>query len=94
MLSLQKKISVYIVEDYLLIRKSLLHILKKDDDLNILGDFESAEDFFYAFDKEPSDIVIMDLGLPGMNGLESTRIIKEKSPSTNVIILTSHNKEE
>ncbi len=94
MLSLQKKISVYIVEDYLLIRKSLLHILKKDDDLNILGDFESAEDFFYAFDKEPSDIVIMDLGLPGMNGLESTRIIKEKSPSTNVIILTSHSKEE
>lgn len=90
----ESKISTYIVEDYLLIRKSLNHVLGKDPDFELLGDFESAEDFFEVFDIHPSDLVIMDLGLPGMNGLEATRLIKEKSPKTKVVILTSHENED
>lgn len=90
----ENKISVYIVEDYLLIRKSLIHILGKDSAFELKGDFECAEEFFEVFNLHPSDLVIMDLGLPGINGLEATRLIKEKSPMTKVVILTSHENED
>lgn len=90
----EKRISVYIVEDYLLNRKSLLHVLSKSADLKVLGAFESAEEFLEAFRKSPSDVVIMDLGLPGMNGLHATKEIKEAFPDTKVIILTSHENED
>lgn len=90
----QKKISVYIVEDYLLIRKSLIHMLKKAEEFDILGDFDNAEDCIEVLEEHPSDVVIMDLGLPGINGLEATQIIKKKNPETKVIILTSHEKRD
>ena len=89
-----KRISVYIVEDYLLIRKSLIHLLNKIENIDVLGDFESAELFFEAFQEKQADIVIMDLGLPGINGLDATMQIKQKYPDTKVIILTSHEKED
>lgn len=85
-----RKISVYLVEDYQLIRKSLKLMINKAPDIEITGDFETAEDFFEAFEQKPSDVVIMDLGLPLMNGLCAAKILKEKSPSTKIIILTSH----
>ena len=94
-MSLEKeKISIYMVEDYLLMRTSMMHIIEQDKDFEILGGYSCAEDFFAAFDGQPSDIVVMDLGLPGMNGIEATRLIKEKSPSTKVVILTSHENED
>ena len=94
-MSLEKeKISIYMVEDYLLMRTSMMHIIEQDKDFKILGGYSCAEDFFAAFDGQPSDIVVMDLGLPGMNGIEATRLIKEKSPSTKVVILTSHENED
>ena len=83
-------ISVYIVEDYLLIRKSLALMINQAEDIETIGDFETAEKFFEAFEKKQSDIVILDLGLPKMNGLSATKILKEKYPNTKVIILTSH----
>ena len=89
-LTQNKKISVYLVEDYQLIRKSIKLMVNKSTDIEIIKDFETAEDFIPVFESNPSDVVIMDLGLPGMNGLCATKIIKEKRPSTKIIILTSH----
>ncbi len=93
-MAINGKISIYIVEDYLLIRKSLIHILGKVADFEVIGDFETAEDFLVKFREKPSDIVIMDLGLPGMNGLQATKELKEIAPETKVIILTSHENED
>lgn len=93
-MAINGKISIYIVEDYLLIRKSLIHLLGKVADFEVIGDFETAEDFLVKFRENPSDIVIMDLGLPGMNGLQATKELKEIAPETKVIILTSHENED
>lgn len=88
------KITIYIVEDYLLIRKSLKHIIGKAEEFDVIGDFETAEEFIDVFKTKPSDVVIMDLGLPKMNGLQATKLIKEMSPETKVIILTSHENDD
>lgn len=65
-------------------------MINQAEDIETIGDFETAEKFFEAFEKKQSDIVILDLGLPKMNGLSATKILKEKYPNTKVIILTSH----
>lgn len=65
-------------------------MINQAEDIETIGDFETAEKFFEAFEKKQSDIVILDLGLPKMNGLSATKILKEKYPNTKIIILTSH----
>lgn len=87
-------ISLYIVEDYLLTRVGLKHTLKKFEDVEVINDFETAEECIEAMKERPSDMVFMDLGLPGMNGVEATKILKRKYPETKIIILTSHEKDE
>lgn len=89
-----EKISISIVEDYLLTRISYRHSLSQAEDFEVVGDYENAEDCIKDMEKRQVDIVLMDLGLPFMNGIEATRIIKERYPQTNVIILTSHESEE
>lgn len=91
-----KKIKIYVVEDYFLVRLSYRHTLGKINDFELAGEFETAEDCLKAMEKDPADIVLMDLGLPApyMNGIEATRILTAKYPNTKVIVLTSHEREE
>jgi len=86
----RKDISVYIVEDYLLTRTTLKKYLSKIDGINVIGDFETAEICLFKMRWDQADVILMDLGLPMMNGLEATKFINEKYPNTKVIILTSH----
>lgn len=91
---MSEKISIYIVEDYMLARITFVQALKQYDDLEIKGAFESGEDCISALEKEQVQIVIMDIGLPYMTGIEATKIIKEKYPNIKVIMLTSHDKQD
>ena len=84
------KISVYIVEDYLLTRVTYKKAFIEYPNINIIGDFETAEDCIEALEKQPVDVILMDLGLPYMTGIEATKIIHRKYPDIKIIILTSH----
>lgn len=88
------KIKLYIIEDYLLTRTTYKHHFTKYNDFEVLGDYETAEEGLEALQKKPADVVLMDLGLPYMNGLEATKIISRKFPNTKVIVLTSHERDE
>lgn len=68
--------------------------LKQFEDVEIKGSFESAEDCLNTLGKEQVQVVIMDIGLPYMTGIEATKIIKNKYPNTKVIMLTSHDKQD
>ena len=86
----KKKISVYIVEDYLLTRITYKKAFKDYEDIDIINDFESAEACIDALEKQQVDVILMDLGLPYMTGIEATKIIHRKYPDIKIIILTSH----
>lgn len=94
--TIQKKqvISVIIVEDYKLTRVGLKSALNEYDHINVVSEAEDAEEGLKLIEKFRPDVVLMDLGLPGMNGLEATMKMKEKFPKTKVIILTSHERGE
>lgn len=89
------KIKIYIVEDYLLTRITYRHSLPKfNTKLEIINDFENAESCIDALNKEEVDLILMDLGLPGMNGIEATKKIKSINKNIKIIILTSHESED
>ena len=88
------EVRVVIVEDYKLTRVGLRYALNQIENINVIAEAESAEEGIEIIKKERPDVVLMDLGLPHMNGLEATMKIKEISPETQVVILTSHDREE
>lgn len=91
---MDKKVSIYIVEDYLLARITCRKALEQFNDLEIKNDFETAEECIEALEKNPVDVILMDIGLPYMTGIEATKIIKKKYPNTKIIMLTSHDNQE
>ena len=75
---MDKTVSIYIVEDYLLARITCRKALEQFNDLEIKNDFETAEECIEALEKNPVDVILMDIGLPYMTGVEATKIIKDK----------------
>ena len=89
-----KIITVVIVEDFKLTRVGLKCALNSNPDINVVVECENAILGLEAVKKYKPDVVLMDLGLPEMNGIEAIVKIKELNYKTKIIALTSHNQEE
>ena len=89
-----KVLKVVIVEDFKLTRVGLRCALNANEDINVVGECEDAIEGLKVIERTKPDVVLMDLGLPGMNGIEATIKVKEISKDTKVIALTSHDREE
>ena len=87
-------INVMIVEDHELTRFGLKTTFENVDFIGTIYEADSAEKALEIFANNPIDVVIMDLGLPNMNGIEATQKIKQSGKDAKVIILTSHNDEK
>lgn len=90
----EKAITVVIIEDYTLTRVGLVSALNLYPNINVVGEAADGREGIDVVNRLKPDIVLMDLGLAGMNGIEATTKIIEASPSTGVIALTSHDREE
>ena len=84
-----KAITVYVVDDYLLTRIAHKRYFASDEDFVILGDFSNAKDCIEAMKTQEADIILLDIELPDMNGIEALKILKEKFPSTKIVMFTS-----
>lgn len=89
-----KTIQVIIVEDYKLTRVGLRSSLNEFEGINVVGEAEDAEKGLKVVKEIKPDVVLMDLGLPGINGIEATQQIKTFDENIKVIILTSHDRDE
>lgn len=82
-------ITVLLIDDHRVVRQGLRDFLELQDDIEVVGEASSgAEGVQLARDLLP-DIVLMDLVMPGIDGVETTRQVKAVSPSSKVIVLTS-----
>lgn len=88
------EVRVVIIEDYKLTRVGLRYALNQIENINVIAEAESAEEGIEIIRKNQPDVVLMDLGLPSMNGLEATIKIKEMFSQIKIVILTSHDREE
>ena len=87
-------IKVAIIEDFKLTRVGLRCALNENNDMNVVAEAEDAIEGLKLIERSKPDVILMDLGLPGMNGIEATIKVKEMCPDTKVIALTSHDREE
>ena len=67
-------VRLYVVDDYLLTRISHRRYFSNDKEIIFLDDFANAENCIEAMEKETADIILMDIELPKMNGIEATKI--------------------
>ncbi|MDX2084536.1 MAG: response regulator transcription factor [Candidatus Melainabacteria bacterium] len=87
-------IRIVIVEDYKLVRLGLSAILNKQSDMQVVAEASTGEQGIQLIESHKPDIVLMDLGLPGMNGIEAIQHINQLPLQTHIIVLTSHESEE
>ena len=84
-----KKTSVMIVDDHAVVRMGLSAIINLEKEFFVCGEAETGQEAVKIASALAPDVVIMDLVMPGMDGVETTRAILEASPSSRVLILTT-----
>ena len=87
-----KVISVIIIEDFKLTRVGLRCALNANDDINVVAEAEDAVEGLKLIERHKPDVILMDLGLPGMNGIEAMVKCKEMNFDSKIIALTSHDR--
>ena len=87
-------ITLAIVEDLDEVRDGLKNFISLSQDFKVLDTFKTAEEAAYDLPKLKPDIVIMDINLPGMNGIECIRQIKDKIPGTQFMMFTVYENDE
>ncbi len=86
--------NILIVEDHELTRFGLKTAFESSNFAKLIFEAESAEKALEVVETNAIDLIVMDLGLPGMNGIEATQKIKELNKDIKIVILTSHNDEQ
>ena len=82
-----------LVDDHLMVRRGLATFLKVYDDLELVGEASDGQEAVQLCDQYHPDVVLMDMVMPGMDGASATRLIRQQSPSIQVLALTSFKEE-
>ena len=85
---------VLVVDDHAVIRRGVQGILSSYPEWDLCGEADNGQDAIRLAGELAPEVVIMDVSMPGMNGLEATRIIHEVLPDTKVLLLTLHSSSE
>lgn len=89
-----KKIRILLADDHTILRDGIRALLEDQDDIEVIGEAEDGQSAVKMTAQLTPDIVIMDIAMPLLNGLEATHQIKRDSPQVKVLILTMHENEE
>src|ERR1043165_3517728 len=84
---------VILVDDHKLVRDGVRTILERGGDFRVVGEAENGADAVQLCKKTPPDIVLMDIGLPGMNGIEATTELLRHCPTVKVVVLSMYDDE-
>jgi len=82
------RIRILLVDDHAVIRQALRMLLESQPELEVVADVENGRDAVQAVERYNPDVVLMDVVMPGLNGLEATRQIRRASPGTRVVMLS------
>lgn len=83
-------IRVVLVDDHDLVRRGIRTMLESEDGIEVAGEGASGDDAFPLVEETLADVVLMDVVMPDMDGIEATRLLRQTWPGTSVIVLSSH----
>lgn len=92
--SMSDKQRIVIAEDHTILREGLRALLSSDPELDVVGEAEDGQEAIRVVEKIKPGLVLMDLSMPRMNGMDAIREIKKRSPETKVLVLTVHKTDE
>lgn len=87
-------IRLMLVDDHAVVRTGLRMLLEGEEAIEIIGEAETATEAINQVTRLKPDVILMDIGLPDLSGIEATRRIRQLSPETAVVALTIHEDEE
>lgn len=87
-------ITILLVDDHKMLRDGLRALLESEPDLKVVADVGSGSDGIAAARSWQPDVIIMDLGLPDMSGLEAIRTIRQENQTSRIIVLSMHSRRE
>ncbi len=88
-----KKITVLLVEDHRIVREGFRSLLKHEQDIEVVGEAETGRQGVQMNRKLRPDVIVMDIAMPLLNGLEATRQIRKDFPASRIIILSAHSED-
>jgi two-component system, NarL family, response regulator LiaR len=91
---MSEKITVLLVDDHKMVRQGVRAFLQSQADIEVVAEADSGETAVALAAEHAPDVVLMDLVMPGMDGVTATRQVKAQSPRTQIIMLTSYHQDE
>lgn len=88
------RIKVLIVDDHAVLRQALKMLLENQNEVDVVGDAGNGREALEACERLHPDVVLMDMVMPGLNGLEATRQIRRRVPKAKILILTGYMEDE
>ena len=85
-----KKHTILLAEDHMIVREGFRKMLEQEDDIEVVGEAQDGRAAVAMVKKRHPDVVLMDIAMPLLNGLEATRQVLQAVPTTKVIILSAH----
>jgi two-component system, NarL family, invasion response regulator UvrY len=85
---------IFIVDDHAIVREGVRRIITATDDLEVTGEAASGEEALSALPRSDCDVVLLDLALPGKDGIEVLRLLKAQKPALSVLILSIYPEED
>src|ERR1044071_4585025 len=93
MLFMQKH-KILIADDHAMVRDGVKNLVQQNKDLIVIGEARSGNETLELFDKLQPDLLIMDISMPDMNGMEVSRTILARNPGANIVILSMYDDED
>jgi len=88
------KARVLLVEDHVVVRQGIKALFADEPDLEIVGEADDGREALQRVSELRPDVVLMDISMPGLNGIEATRQIRQSYPDVKVVVLSMHSNEE
>lgn len=85
-----KPIRILLAEDHAVVRQSIRKFLEQEEGLAVVGEAGSGEQAVLLADQLKPEVIVMDIAMPGLNGIEATRRIKESHPAVAILILSAY----
>jgi len=90
----ERSITVFIADDHPILRIGLSMYLESRPNIQIVGEADNGFDAVHAISQNPPDVVLMDVDMPGLSGIEAIRVLRKTLPDLTIIVLSTYTKKE